>query len=437
MGLPRDTELSDGDIDLSDDEAIGSSIRLGRGLSTSDIVAVKWKDNNDAILLSNYHTYKMGSVQRWDRTVKKYVAVRKPGNIKEYNKYMGFVDLLDGTYRIRMRQNKWWWPIFSYFVSVAINKFYHRTKMAIEESRICKSLEVLRTAAKDFIFSNEIPEVYEIPSPLQFYRDYVCPSKPVIFKNAIKNWPAIELWTNTYLKEKIGSTLITASITPNGYADAVINDMFVTPEEKIYKFETFLEKLENEMTPDVYYIQKQNSNMNDEFDILLNDIETEISWASEALNKKPDAVNFWMGDKRAITSVHKDHYENLYAVIRGYKDFILLPPTDLPWIPYKEYPLGQYKQNSEGDFSIELDNTGATVPWIPIDVLNPDCEKYPKYKYTSPLHCRVSAGDLLYLPSLWYHHVRQSHQCIAVNFWYDMEFDMKYCYYKFVEDLVK
>ncbi|KAG1671041.1 Down syndrome cell adhesion molecule-like protein Dscam2 [Nymphon striatum] len=32
----------------------------------------------------------MGSVQRWDRTVKKYVAVRQPGNIKEYNKYMGF-----------------------------------------------------------------------------------------------------------------------------------------------------------------------------------------------------------------------------------------------------------------------------------------------------------------------------------------------------------
>ncbi|KAG1652450.1 hypothetical protein GQR58_026268 [Nymphon striatum] len=32
MGLPRDTELSDGDSDLSDDEAIRSSIRLGRGL---------------------------------------------------------------------------------------------------------------------------------------------------------------------------------------------------------------------------------------------------------------------------------------------------------------------------------------------------------------------------------------------------------------------
>ncbi|KAG1684345.1 Smoothelin [Nymphon striatum] len=69
--------------------------------SASDIVAVKWKDNNDAVLLSNFHTYKMGSVQRWDRTVKKYVAVRQPGSIKEYNKYMGFVNLLDQNIKKR------------------------------------------------------------------------------------------------------------------------------------------------------------------------------------------------------------------------------------------------------------------------------------------------------------------------------------------------
>ena len=35
---------------------------------------------------------------------------------------------------------------------------------------------------------------------------------------------------------------------------------------------------------------------------------------------------------------------------------------------------------------------------------------------------RVKAGDVLYLPSLWFHHLEQSHGCIAVNFWYDMDF---------------
>ena len=45
--------------------------------------------------------------------------------------------------------------------------------------------------------------------------------------------------------------------------------------------------------------------------------------------KTPDAVNFWMGGERSITSMHKDHYENIYGVVRGSKTFILHPPTDL------------------------------------------------------------------------------------------------------------
>ncbi|KAK7880072.1 hypothetical protein WMY93_033264 [Mugilogobius chulae] len=49
-----------------------------------------------------------------------------------------------------------------------------------------------------------------------------------------------------------------------------------------------------------------------------------------ALGKTPDAVNFWLGEENAVTSMHKDHYENLYCVISGEKHFLLLPPTDRP-----------------------------------------------------------------------------------------------------------
>ena len=34
---------------------------------------------------------------------------------------------------------------------------------------------------------------------------------------------------------------------------------------------------------------------------LIDDI-IELSWAREAFGKNPDAVNFWMGDSRAVTS---------------------------------------------------------------------------------------------------------------------------------------
>ena len=43
---------------------------------------------------------------------------------------------------------------------------------------------------------------------------------------------------------------------------------------------------------------------------------------------------------------------------------------------------------------------------------------------------------MLYLPSLWFHHVQQSHGCIAVNYWYDMKYDLKFNYYQFVESLL-
>jgi len=44
-------------------------------------------------------------------------------------------------------------------------------------------------------------------------------------------------------------------------------------------------------------------------------------------------------------SVHRDHYENLYCVVRGRKTFILLPPTDLPHVPYGRLHLSWFTQN--------------------------------------------------------------------------------------------
>ena len=77
------------------------------------------------------------------------------------------------------------------------------------------------------------------------------------------------------------------------------------------------------------------------------------------------------------------------------------------------------------------------VPWIAVDPLKPDLEEYPEYANASPLRMRLHAGDILYLPSLWFHHLSQSQGCVAVNFWYDMQFDSKYVYNQMLSNLVK
>lgn len=46
--------------------------------------------------------------------------------------------------------------------------------------------------------------------------------------------------------------------------------------------------------------------MVNDFPELLDDISCDISWANKAFDNVPDAVNFWMGDERAITSSKYD-----------------------------------------------------------------------------------------------------------------------------------
>lgn len=248
-------------------------------------------------------------------------------------------------------------------------------------------------------------------------------------------------------------------------------------------------------------------------------------------------------------TVHKDPYENIYCVISGHKDFILIPPSDAPWVPYRNYPMASYKydprvgsidekewdcskttnpetaiqqltinqipeskldsclcgyrkespdslitnenldvvssnvissklrsndehqpdspnkgasfikpnSSSVPDHSLDLDAScspqiashclecplfrvvaeepSQTVPWVSINPECPDLVEYPAFHRAKPLRVRVMAGDALYLPSLWFHHVSQSHACIAVNYWYDMEFGLKYSYYQMVQAL--
>lgn len=66
--------------------------------------------------------------------------------------------------------------------------------------------------------------------------------------------------------------------------------------------------------------------------------------------------------------MHKDPYENIYCVIDGYKDFILIPPTYLPFVPYKTYPQAEFVLNEDSWEIVPLEQGDgflpSTLPWI-------------------------------------------------------------------------
>lgn len=160
----------------------------------------------------------------------------------------------------------------------------------------------------------------------------------------------------------------------------------------------------------------------------------------------PDAVNLWIGTSKSISTLHHDPYENLYAVIRGRKHFTLYPPTDLYWLEQKFYKKAHYERYDTLQSTIDQDGLNLKiddhfiivpenheVPWF-----DHDEEQLKQRPYLNPLKVSLEPGELLYLPSLWFHRVEQdSPLTIACNFWYDMQYDIKWNYYQFMSNMIK
>lgn len=256
--------------------------------------------------------------------------------------------------------------------------------------------------------------------------------------------------------------------------------------------------------PSVLYYSRQNDCFRSELPSILeatrHAIPESLEFAEEAFGTgKPEAVNLWMGDERASSSMHKDPYENLFYVASGEKVFTLCPPADAPYLYEKDFLSGSFdsqppkrqpprnvhpkrqwtvktgfedgsdtEEEGSDDDDIRLNlnhnhpsnvdmepvcpekSTGqeacpAYVRWIEADVAaltDPHYEQiqrieFPLLKYAHPIHqVRVQAGELLYLPSLWFHRVTQSRETIGLNYWYNMNFNSPHwCYFQLVSQL--
>jgi peptidyl-lysine (3S)-dioxygenase / protease len=163
-------------------------------------------------------------------------------------------------------------------------------------------------------------------------------------------------------------------------------ELFIEPADKTMTMREFVEVFKKAQSvskgvapPPVVYIQKQNDNLRDELPILIADAATELEWAKEAFDSSPDAVNFWLGDSRSVSSLHKDHYENIYAVVCGTKCFTLFPPFDLPHLHEEEFARARYTYDNE-QFGIEVLEPQEMVPWIAVDPDRPNVFRYPNYQ---------------------------------------------------------
>ena len=94
---------------------------------------------------------------------------------------------------------------------------------------------------------------------------------------------------------------------------------------------------------EVLYLQSQDGNLfrsseragGEELACFRQHLQRGIPWMQAAIGCSAEAVNLWIGNSRAKTSIHHDPYENIYHVLSGSKTFLLLAPIEGLWLDRK------------------------------------------------------------------------------------------------------
>ncbi|RDC59061.1 tRNA(Phe) (7-(3-amino-3-carboxypropyl)wyosine(37)-O)-methyltransferase [Alteripontixanthobacter maritimus] len=115
-------------------------------------------------------------------------------------------------------------------------------------------------------------------------------------------------------------------------------------------------------------------------------------------------ARLWLGNATQVAT-HFDMSDNFAVVALGKRRFTLFPPAAT-----KDLYVGPF------------DNTPAGQPVSMVDPLAPDMDRYPRYAAAleQAQFADLEAGDAIYVPTLWWHHVAASTPVnILVNYWHN------------------
>lgn len=129
-------------------------------LADNEIILCKWNDNSVVTIASNAScVFPLNRAKRFSQSEKKYVYIDQPNLIKMYNENMGGVDRSDqniGQYRISIRGKKWYFPILSYCIDMAVQNSWHLHKnnggkmdqLSFRRAIVTELLETHKSATK-------------------------------------------------------------------------------------------------------------------------------------------------------------------------------------------------------------------------------------------------------------------------------------------------
>ncbi len=122
-----------------------------------------------------------------------------------------------------------------------------------------------------------------------------------------------------------------------------------------------------------------------------------------ALDSLEPLVSLWFGNQSKVAA-HYDFPNNVACNVAGRRRFTLFPP-----------------EQADNLYVGPIDLTPSGQAISLVDTTNPDLSKYPNYELAleSGFYAELTAGDAIYIPSMWWHHVQALDDFnVLVNYWW-------------------
>lgn len=266
--------------------------------------------------------------------------------------------------------------LLEHFLGQKIYFNYFKKYQTRLNNRIDKKLN-----CSDNIHDQNVIEVTNDISFKEFYNKYYKNRQPVVFRKIAKNWGAVQKWNLDFFQENYGNEEI------------ILNDNvgLANQEFEILKFKDYIEQLKNGSLKYLRFsdIVSRNEELMNDFDLAwLRKYNLPYSWGED--------VKMFMGIKGTLTPLHVGYSDFLFVQVMGKKKWILYPTNHRILLDARTQRTLHFYSNAN--------------PYVLDD------PNFPLLKYAEMKSVVLEPGDILWVPSLYWHHVENESNSIGIRF---------------------
>ena len=220
-----------------------------------------------------------------------------------------------------------------------------------------------------------------------FYLRYYLANRPVLLKGFARRWPAFTTWTPRYFAEAYGDVdvEVMTALTQNRHYERTAGS-----QSKVMSLRSLIDTIEqNPESGDTYLVAQNHAFTRAGLLRLVHDLVFDDAILSSLPG--PDTISLWLGPGNTVTPLHYDLKDVILAQMSGRKRVLLVSPEDSRWV-YNE--VGGYSE---------------------VDPECPNLQTHPLFARARLYAVELKAGDALFIPVRWWHHVRSLSPSISLS----------------------